>query len=146
MILINNSSELKIYKSRIIGLVKNLLDLLAYEFHRSPGNISLNFCSVSEIININNKYLKHNYPTDIITFDYSNEKIISGEIFICPDVVSTNANRFKQDIKEEHKRVLIHGLLHMIGFNDKTTKERKLMKEMEDRFLSVSRETNILRQ
>lgn len=146
MILINNSSELKIYKSRIIGLVKNLLDLLAKEFHRGPGNISLNFCSELEIININNKYLKHNYATDIITFDYSTEKIISGEIFICPDVVSKNAKRYKQDIKDEHKRVVIHGLLHMVGFKDKTIKERKLMKKMEDIYLAVSRETNILRQ
>ncbi|PKP35241.1 MAG: rRNA maturation RNase YbeY [Bacteroidetes bacterium HGW-Bacteroidetes-17] len=94
------------------------------------------FCDDNYLLNINIKYLKHDYLTDIITFDYSGDKsILSGDAYISIDRAKENAILYKQTLQKEVKRLLIHGLLHLIGYSDKNEKAKKLMRELEDRYL-----------
>ncbi len=96
------------------------------------GDINIIFCSDNYILSINQQYLKHNYYTDVITFDYSDNCVLSGDIFISTDTVMANAHEYKTDFTEELYRVIIHGVLHLYGFKDSTTSQKKIMREMED--------------
>ena len=101
------------------------------------NEIILNFVEDKEIKRINNKYLSHNFFTDIITFPYnSNPKNIEGEIFISLDTVKKNAVYYDTSYKEEFKRVIIHGCLHLTGWLDKTKKQKELIREKENSYLS----------
>lgn len=115
--------------------LKKWLSLVA-SFH-TKDRLSINyiFCSDPFLLEINKKYLNHSYFTDIITFDYSIAGIIKGDIFISIDTVLDNAGRFNVSFYEELHRVMAHGLLHLIGFNDKTKSEAAIMKMEEDRAL-----------
>jgi probable rRNA maturation factor len=113
-----------------------ILDTVKSAGHRIK-EVTYNFVSREKILEINNHYLKHNYPTDIITFDYSEEHIVSGEVFICPAVVKTNAAEFGTTYKRELYRVLIHGILHLMGINDGTEEEKSEMRMKEDECLNV---------
>src|SRR5687767_7371162 len=84
------------------------------------ANLNIVFCSDAYLLNINRDYLKHDYLTDIITFDYSEGKKLSGEIYISIDRVRENAKGLNLTFEIELKRVIIHGILHLLGFNDKT--------------------------
>jgi rRNA maturation RNase YbeY len=96
------------------------------------------FCSDEYLRDVNIQYLKHKTYTDIITFNYnSSAKEIEGEIYISVDRIRENAEKFKVDFKTELHRVIIHGVLHLIGFNDKTKTEKSLMREKEDTYLSL---------
>ncbi len=86
---------------------------------------------------MNIKYLNHNTLTDIITFDYTEENVISGEIFISIDRVRENAKTFKVSHQQEFKRIIIHGLLHLCGYSDKTTDDKKVMTQKEDYYLNL---------
>jgi rRNA maturation RNase YbeY len=81
--------------------------------------------------------LNHDYYTDIITFDYTENEIVSGDLFISSDTVRTNSEKFQTDHDEELYRVMIHGILHLCGFKDKTPEDERLMREMEDDALKV---------
>ena len=96
-----------------------------------------NFVSREKIIEINKQYLKHDYPTDIITFDYSEAHLISGEVYICSDVVQDNAAQFKIAYQRELNRVMIHGVLHLLGMKDGTDEEKFAMRMKEDECLKV---------
>lgn len=100
------------------------------------GDIAYIFCSDEKILEINQKYLQHDYFTDIITFDYSENNIISGDIFISVDTVRTNAMEFGVSFEQELKRILIHGVLHLCGQDDKTTELRRQMTEKENMALN----------
>lgn len=99
--------------------------------------LSYIFCSDKYLQEINNQYLKHRTFTDIITFNYGAEEGIEGDIFISINRVKENANKFKSDFDTELHRVIIHGVLHLIGYNDKTKTEKALMREKEDTYLSL---------
>ena len=101
------------------------------------GNISYIFCSNEYILELNQKYLNHNYFTDIITFDYCYDNIVEGDIFISIDTVLDNSHRFKTNFNDELLRVIIHGVLHLVGFSDKTAKQQKQMRVLEDEALSI---------
>lgn len=103
---------------------------------KKTGNISLIFCSDNYLLDINIKYLNHNYFTDIITFNYVEGEIISGDLFISIDRVKENAIEFETIWIKELYRVIFHGLLHLIGYNDKTEEEKKIMRIKEDLYLS----------
>ena len=103
---------------------------------KKTGNISLIFCSDNYLLDINIKYLNHNYFTDIITFNYVEGEIISGDLFISIDRVKENAIEFETMWIKELYRVIFHGLLHLIGYNDKTEEEKKIMRIKEDLYLS----------
>lgn len=99
------------------------------------GEISYIFTSPEEILRINKEYLKHNYFTDIITFNYCENDMINGDIYICVDTVKNNSTRFNVTFIEELHRVMIHGILHLIGYNDKINEEKVLMREKENFYL-----------
>jgi rRNA maturation RNase YbeY len=111
-------------------------------YHKKLGNINYIFCSDDEILQINRQYLKHDYYTDIITFDYTEEDVISGDLFISLDTVTSNAEQFKTTYLDELARVMIHGVLHLCGLNDKTTEEEKLMRLKEDEALALLKSFN----
>jgi len=101
------------------------------------GNVSYIFCSNEYILELNQKYLNHNYFTDIITFDYCSDNKVEGDIFISVDTVLDNSHRFKTNFNDELLRVIIHGVLHLVGFSDKTAKQQKQMRVLEDKALSI---------
>lgn len=103
-----------------------------------PGSINFIFCSDDYLLEINKKYLQHDTFTDIITFDYSvSDGPISGDVFISIDRVKENAKQFQTPFVNELHRVMIHGVLHLAGYKDKTSEEKKLMRSKEDYYLSL---------
>ncbi len=99
------------------------------------GDISYIFCSDDYLLEINKTYLQHDYYTDIITFDYNAENKIAGDLFISIDRVRENAEELNQSFEDELHRVIIHGVLHLLGYKDKTEKEEKLMRKKEQECL-----------
>ena len=110
---------------------------IATLYGKKTGEINYIFCSDSKILEMNHAYLQHNYFTDIITFDYSENNRISGDLYISLDTVKSNAEKFGTKYEEELSRVLIHGILHLCGQNDKTPKERAIMTQKEDAALAL---------
>lgn len=104
------------------------------------GEISYIFCDDNKILEVNKQYLSHDYFTDIITFDYVEKDIISGDIIISIDRVKENSKSFNSSFDDELHRVIIHGVLHLIGYNDKTDKEQQLMREKENECLLILKE------
>jgi probable rRNA maturation factor len=103
---------------------------------KKTGEISIVFCSDDYILNINKQFLKHDYFTDIITFDNSYENTLSADIFISIETVKGNAIFYNQDFLVELHRVIIHGILHILKYDDQTKCQKKEMKEREDYYLS----------
>ncbi len=99
------------------------------------GEISIVFCSDEYLLNVNNQYLQHDYYTDIITFDYSEDGFVSGDLMISIDRVKENATIQNTKFEDELHRVIIHGVLHLLGYKDKTAKEEKQMRGKEDSYL-----------
>ena len=95
------------------------------------GEIAYIFCSDEKILEVNRQYLQHDYYTDIITFDYCEGKRISGDLFISLDTVRTNAEQFGAEYDTELHRVIIHGILHLCGINDKGPGEREIMEALD---------------
>ncbi len=113
------------------------LKLAAESEIRRIGNISIVFCSDNYVLDINQKYLQHDYFTDIITFDYCEGDRLSGDLFISVDSVRENSVEFGTEFKDELNRVIIHGLLHLVGYDDHTEKDIKLMRSKENYYLSL---------
>ena len=113
------------------------LKLAAESEIRRIGNISIIFCSDNYVLHINQKYLQHDYFTDIITFDYCEGDRLSGDLFISVDSVRENSVEFGTEFKDELNRVIIHGLLHLVGYDDHTEKDIKLMRSKENYYLSL---------
>jgi rRNA maturation RNase YbeY len=101
------------------------------------GDINYIFCSDEYLAELNIKHLNHSTLTDIISFNETLGKLISGDIFISIDRVKENATEFKASFPDELHRVMIHGILHFCGYNDKTKEEKRLMREKEDYYLSL---------
>ncbi len=116
--------------------IRALLKLVVSDEAKTIEQIDIIFCSDEYLRKINNKYLKHNYLTDIITFSYSeNPTILSGDLYISIERVRRNAKEYHTTFDNELKRVIVHGLLHLIGYDDKTDLERQSMREKEDFYL-----------
>ena len=107
---------------------------------RKVGDIAYIFCNDEKILEVNRQYLQHDYYTDIITFDYDEDDVISGDLFISLDTVRTNAEQVGATYEEELHRVIIHGILHLCGINDKGTGEREIMEENENKALAMLKE------
>ena len=101
-------------------------------YSRIPGSISFIFTSNASLREMNREYLNHDYFTDVITFDYSEGKVISGDIFISIDQVKINSGVYNELFEEELNRVMIHGVLHLIGFDDATDVEKAQMRKLEN--------------
>ena len=99
------------------------------------GDLSFIFCSDDYLLKMNKEYLDHDYFTDIITFNYVEDKNVYGDIFISVDRVKENANEYSVSFEEELKRVIIHGVLHLIGFDDKDKSLKLQMTQKEDEYL-----------
>ena len=120
-------------------LKKWLKDLIVKE-HASPGQINIVLTSDNNVLELNKKYISRNYLTDIITFDYTENQVIAGDLFISVTRVRENSEKFDVTFKKELKRVIVHGVLHLLGYGDSTQKEKSLMRQMEDRYLTNSPE------
>lgn len=103
---------------------------------KNLGDITLIFCSDEYLLNVNKEHLDHDYYTDIITFDYSEDDFVSGDLFISIDRVLENAEINNVSFLNELNRVVVHGVLHLCGYKDKTEEEEKLMRLKEDEALS----------
>jgi len=110
---------------------------VAQVYGKTIGDVSYIFCDDAKILEVNKTYLKHNYFTDIITFDNTEHNRLSGDVFISVDTVRDNAKRFGVSFSEELHRVMIHGILHLCGQNDKTQEESKQMREKENMALKL---------
>ena len=106
-------------------------------YGKRVGEIAYIFCSDDKILEVNQQYLQHDYYTDIITFDYCEGNRISGDLFISLDTVRTNAEQFEQPYDRELHRVIIHGILHLCGINDKGPGEREIMEAAENKALAL---------
>ena len=138
MYLTNFFSEDKTFNLKDKKNIRELIKKICLEENKKLGFINCVFCSDNYLIEINNKYLQHDYFTDIITFDHSeNKKNIEGDLYISVDRTKENAKKYKVDENTELIRVIIHGLLHLIGYKDKTKKEKALMSEKENKYLSL---------
>jgi len=103
----------------------------------SLGNLSYIFCDDSYLLKINQEHLKHDTLTDIITFDYTENSVISGDIFLSIDRIKENASQFEVAVDEEIHRVMSHGLLHLLGYNDKSSEEKDLMRNKENEMMEL---------
>lgn len=108
----------------------------AADYGKKTGQINYIFCDDKKILEVNQQYLKHDYYTDIITFDYSSEKTISGDIFISVDTVKSNSEILNSNFEEELFRVIIHGILHLCGQGDKTPESKTEMTRKENSALA----------
>tara|TARA_B100001093_G_C26844251_1_gene1022006 strand:- start:14 stop:427 length:414 start_codon:yes stop_codon:yes gene_type:complete len=118
-------------------LVSDWINSCISELSKITGALSIVFCDDEYLRAINVKFLSHDYYTDIITFDYSNNDTISGDLFISVDRVVENAKLNNVHFINELYRVIIHGVLHLCGYKDKTTKEKKEIREKENFFLNT---------
>ena len=110
---------------------------VAASYGKRVGEIAYIFVDDEKILEVNREYLGHDYYTDIITFDYCEGDVISGDLFISLDTVRTNAERVGATYEEELHRVIIHGILHLCGINDKGPGEREIMEAAEDKALAL---------
>ena len=117
--------------------VNEWIKQVARNHNRVVGPLTYIFCSDDRIIEVNCQFLNHDYFTDIITFDYSSHKRISGDMFISLDTVKSNAELFQRAYNEELMRVVIHGVLHLCGINDKGPGEREIMEAHENDALAI---------
>ncbi len=117
--------------------VKRWVGMVVAGYGKRPGKLNYIFCSDERILEVNRQFLQHDYFTDIISFDYSSGKVISGDIFISLDSVRTNAEEFGVEIENELHRVMIHGVLHFCGEDDETEEQEAQMRQKEDEALML---------
>ena len=110
---------------------------VAASYGKRVGEVAYVFCNDDKILEVNRQYLKHDYFTDIITFDYCEGDMLSGDSFISLDTVRTNAELFHKTYDDELHRVIIHGILHLVGINDKGPGEREIMEAAENKALDL---------
>lgn len=117
--------------------VRAWIEEVVATFNKSVGPLTYIFCNDDRILEVNREFLQHDYYTDIITFDYSNKRRISGDMFISLDTVRSNAELFGKEYDEELMRVVIHGVLHLCGIDDKGEGEREIMERHENEALAI---------
>ena len=119
------------------SLIINWLSRCARNEKKTPGELNYIFCSDKYLLGINRQYLQHDDYTDIITFDYTQGNLISGDIYISIDRIKENAGIYKVSFQNELLRVMVHGLLHLCGYKDKSARDSRLMRQKEDYCLSL---------
>ena len=138
------SSQIESFELPEAEKVKKWISEVVLRRGKKVGNISYLFCDDEYILATNKQFLQHDYYTDIITFDYSNSHRIAGDMVISLDTVRSNAQMLQVDYDSELLRVIIHGVLHLCGINDKGPGEREIMEQHENQALAMLPE-NILR-
>ncbi len=119
------------------GVFVSWIERVAAAHNRIVGPLVYIFCNDDKIIEVNRQFLQHDYYTDIITFDYSRGRMISGDMFISLDTVRSNAEMLGCAYEKELRRVIIHGVLHLCGIDDKGPGEREIMEQNEDEALAM---------
>ena len=117
--------------------ITNWIKQVAAVYNKKIGDINYIFCTDEKILSINREYLQHDYYTDIITFDYSEEDTLCGDLFISLETVKSNADQYGVEFYEELHRVIIHGILHLCGQKDKLPNDRAIMTQKENSALSL---------
>jgi rRNA maturation RNase YbeY len=130
-------AELPGFKLKRQAILRNRINETIVSSRKTSGDLNFIFCSDDFLLDINRKFLKHDYYTDVITFDYSSSKIIAGDIYISVDRVRENAETEKQPFDTELARVMIHGVLHLMGNTDKDKTAKTLMRKKEDKFIAL---------
>lgn len=131
-------SQIPEFNSDSFGLIRNWLEAVAISEDRRIGEIVYKFVSEERILEVNQKFLNHDYVTDIITFDTSYLKEVSGEIYICVKEVERNAVKHSENkFQNEMHRVILHGLLHLIGYGDSSVQEQRNIRFKEDSYLKL---------
>ena len=115
-------------------------------YKRRLGDIGYMFVDDEKILEVNREYLGHDYYTDVITFDYDEDDVVRGDIVISLDTVRSNAELFGKEYDDELHRVIIHGILHLCGINDKGPGEREIMEENENKALALLEGASILKK
>lgn len=134
MILFTNDDSVS-FNLKNKRLIKSWIKDIIQLNKKEVGDINYIFCSDEKILEINKEFLKHDYYTDIISFDYCEVNKINGDIFISIDTVKSNSIKYKTEFVEELHRVIIHGVLHFLGFKDKTKADAEKMREAENKAL-----------
>ena len=116
--------------------IRAWIQLFAVEHGKSIGDIGVVFCSDDYLLEVNKTHLRHHYYTDIITFDYSKNSVLSGDLMVSVDRVKENAKTHNQLFFNELIRVIVHGALHLVGYRDKTLAEQKTMRAKEDEWIA----------
>jgi rRNA maturation RNase YbeY len=131
--------SIEYFSNEIVGLpidsITETIPVLISTESRELGDITLIFCTDEELLAINKEHLDHDYYTDIVTFNYNNDSIVSGDLFISVDRIKDNATQLGVSMDEELHRVCYHGVLHLVGYNDKTDQEIELMRAKENFYL-----------
>lgn len=112
-------------------LISRWLEVIIGKNNMRTGDISYIFCDNDYLLGVNKQFLQHDYYTDIITFDYVDNNLVSGDIFISCEMVEENSKKFGVNLEDEFLRVISHGVLHLLGFNDSTEAERMIMRGKE---------------
>lgn len=123
----------KIKKREMTAWIK----AVAASYGRKTGEIGYMFVNDDKILEINREYLGHDYFTDIITFDYCSGNVLSGDLFISVDSVKENSVEYGTEFEDELNRVIVHGILHLIGYDDHTEEDVKVMREKENYYLDL---------
>jgi probable rRNA maturation factor len=143
--MIHFTSEGTSFNLKKKAALKNWIKNVNAESGRKTGEISFVFCTDEGLLKINRQYLNHDTYTDIITFDYSKEnhkQPVSGDIFISIDRVKENAEKYSKSFEDELHRVIIHGVLHLLGYKDKTKTAKEEMTKQEDKCLKLLKKIN----
>lgn len=117
-------------------IIEDLVIFIVTSYGKEVGEISYIFTSDAYLLQVNIEYLNHNFYTDVITFDYCVDTIVSGDIFVSIERIRENSLQFNQNFNTEFLRVIVHGVLHLLGFNDSTDEEKIIMRRLENKFIS----------
>ena len=123
------------YRIRNKAVIRKFLGKVITEENKTPGDLIFILASDKTVRDINKKFLEHDYNTDVISFDYSSETAVNGEIYISIDTVKRNGTLYKTGFKEELLRVMVHGVLHLCGYRDVNKTERDIMFERQEQVL-----------
>lgn len=133
MIKFSGLDFIKINKAKLKRLICNLVEENGCNVER----VEYNFIGADRMVEINKEFLDHDYATDIITFDYTAGKLISAEIFISIDTLKENATKNSQTVENEAIRLVFHGVLHCLGYKDKTKADKEIMRQKEDESINM---------
>jgi len=130
-------SEVPTYSFKNKKVIKDWLKTVIQLENKVLGDINVIVVSDGELLDINKKFLKHNYFTDVITFNYNDNDVVSGDIYISLDRINENAKKLKDTPETELNRVIVHGVLHLLGYDDKTSNQKVEIRSKEDVYLRI---------
>lgn len=117
--------------------LRKILEKVITEENKIPGDLNVIITNDEKLKSINVQFLEHDYYTDVITFNYNSGKVVNGEVYISADTVKINSQNYMVSLNNELSRVIIHGTLHLTGYDDKTEADKAIMRRMEDKWLNI---------